>query len=341
MTLSPTETTVTVVDGAASAPEGQLVINGSRVTDNSDANAQYFRRQLVQFEEDEETLFSPNITASVMPVDRTGGWKKEFTYGVKSYHGEAVIAECCDDIPLVGMTRCNQSSYALTIQASAKWCWTDIEYARAAGENLEADFAIAAQKAIDEKLEQLIWEGYTNLGVTGILNNPGINVINFGGMGSFTESIYVKLARIYNTIVKSINGVGRRPDTWAVPPSVMALLQTSFVGRDDVSLLSRIQAQFSLRIIEIPYLEYAGPKRTPISLMFVNDRSYMRVRIPKDVTRLPQVTLCNNHYQVSWYLRYAGVRTTYTQSAVIITGLTGQNGCLEAPTNCIGSYVCD
>ena len=335
-----TDISAKIVDGAAQAPEGQTVIRNGTVVDAGDGTAQYFRRQLVQFEEDEQELFSPNISSTIFPVDRSGGWKKEFTYDVRSYHGEAVVAECCDEVPLVGVTRCRQSSYALTVQASAKWCWTDVEYAREAGENLEADFATAAQRAIDELLQKLIWEGHTNLGVTGILNNPGVNVINFGGLDNIAETIYIKLASIMARITTTLNGVGQRPNTWAVPPSVYALLSTAFAGRNDVMLFERIQTMFGIRIIEVPYLEYAGPKRSPISFMYYNDPQYIRIRFPKDITRLPTVTLCNNHYTVSWYARYAGVRLTYTQSAVIITGLTGQANCLSGVTNCQGTYSC-
>lgn len=326
-------TDVVVSDGSTPNANGQIV------TDANPSGA-YFRRQLVQFEEDEETLFSPNISASIIPRDGDGGWKRDFTYAIKNTHGKADIVECCDDIPIVGLTRCEQSSKALTIAAGAKWCWTDVEYAREAGENLEADFAQVAQRAIDEKLEELIWSGETQMGVTGILNNPALNRINFTGIGETSNDLYKKLAIVRNTVITNLNGAARRPDTWLVPPSLSALLDTSFIGVNDQLLRDRISAQFNLNIVEIPYLEFAGRDGKPISMMMVNDRAYMRTRIPIDLTAMAP-HFDGSHYCMMWFLRFAGVRTSYTDSVIILEGLQSDSACpLTYASNCISQMDC-
>ena len=342
--------TITPVEKLASNESG---VEKATITDSAPAktggietfgdatSGQFFRRQLVELEEAEEFLVSPNSTTLAFPTESRGGWKNDFVYAITRFYGQAVIAECCDTVPNVGISRCEVTSSALTIQTAAKWCWMDIERAREAGENLEADYLMGAQQALEDKLEELIWSGYTPLGVTGILNNPTINRINIGGLGSISEDLIKIIAQIRNTIVTKLNGRAQPPNTLAVPPSIYALMQTSVVGYNDRSLMGEIQARFGLMVMEIPYLEYAGMGGTPIMAMYRREPNYVRIRIPFDSQPLP-VHYDGSHYCRRWFSRFAGVRINQPETFVIVEGLADCTGKLQASlTNCQGRYNCD
>ena len=297
----------------------------------SDRTSLYARRQLTYLDPQvDEELFQELKTTSILPVDTAGGFNQYFTHQVREKWGEADILECCDHAPLVGMSQCEVTSRAINIGSAAKWCWSDVEYARQANLALDRELLMIADRAIFEKLEDLIWKGHSQLGVMGIINNKTIPSINLGDMTTLhpvdvMNRILIAIAQV----IGRNNGVGRAPDTLLLPPSIYALWSSSMLGMNyDRSLLSVIQEQspFIQRIDWVHALETAGPNGTPVGFAFVNNRNYIKVRIPQDVMSLPLHWDGSNYCQTR-KLRFAGVRVDNPSTALIIEGLQGANAC--------------
>ena len=309
----------------------------SVVTDQ--ASSLFFREQLTQLEESDTYQVSPNLTTLAFATDNSGGWREDYKWFVDDSYGEATISECCGETGVVGRSRCAVTSSALTIEIAASWCIYDVFRARTANEDLEGDYISIARQRLDKKLEELIWSGYTPLGVMGLFNNPTINRINVGGLGYVSTDLKKVLARVRNTIVRKLNGRALPPNTLAVPPSVYAMMQVSVVGNNDMPLMDVVQNSLNLRVIEIPYLEYADNGK-PAMAMYRDDRDYVRLRVPFDTVALP-THFDGSHYCRKWFTRFGGVRVTTPESFAIITGLApcGENVGTFLD-NCQGMYTC-
>ncbi len=306
--------------------------NGAVVTDAYDQNAPFLRRQLTFFDNQASDFIFPQLkTPAIIPVDRQGGWNKYFTHAIRTAWGQADIMECCSKIPIVGMSQCEVHTEAVTIAAGASWCWSDLLYARQAGVNIEADNARLAQQAIYEKLEQLIWQGLTQRNVMGIFNNPTVNRVSMPDTldNLHPTEVLTAITQMIAKVIGLTEGSGQPPNTLLLPPSIFGLLSSVYVGINiDQMLLSKIteMSPFINRIDWVADLETAGAGNTPIAFAFYNDPSYIKIRLPIDITR-GDVYFDGKDYSVFWYLRYAGVRISDPTSVIAITNLTNPGTC--------------
>lgn len=330
-----------VLDSSTSIP--RLPGEFSIVNDRGDLNSVFLRSQLTEMDPlvDEE-IFTELKSLSILPVDTSGGWKQYFTHRIRSSWGRADIIECCGKAPLVGLSQCELTSEAITLASSAKWCWSDIERAREAGESLESDYQVAVRRAIYELLEELIWKGNSDLRVLGILNNPAIPRLNFGANLTNLNSmdILARLACAFANVVRVNQGAGNPPNTLLLPPSLYAMFASTIVGQDlNRMLLDVIQSQnpFIQRIEWVAALEDAGPNGEPIGFAFYNSPDYIKVRIPVDITQT-EIHYDGSDYCQMSYLRYGGVRVNNPSSMFILTGMgvpgMGFGQCLKPVVPC-------
>lgn len=302
------------------------VIKGSTVADSTDLNSVFLKQQLTYEDPDTDNeIFAELRTLMMLPVDTNGGWKQYFTHRVRSSWGNADIIECCGKAPLVGLSQCELTSEAITLASAAKWCWSDVERAREAGEPIERDYSDAARRAIYELLEELIWKGRSDLRVLGVMNNPVIPRLNFGanlgGLNPF--DIIARIACAFANVVRRNQGAGAPPDTLALPASIYAMFASTIVGQNlDRMLLDVIQQQspFINRIDWISALETAGQNGEPVGFAYKNDPSYIKVRVPVDITA-NQLHYDGSDYCQQWYMRFGGVRINNPSSMFILENL--------------------
>lgn len=328
------------LDSLLKSNVNEVVGDSQLVTDAADQNVIFLKRQLTEYEENQDYIFPEMKTPSIISVSTQGGWKTIFTHALKTPYAEKpVIMECCEKLPVVGYSQCEVESRAVTYAIAATWDWCDVQYAREAGEDIEGNKAMIAGQALYERLEEGIWHGESRRGVMGIMNNPTVNRVYMPQPLDATDPILVVeyLTHMIMKVISLTSGAGKPPNTLLVPPSVYSFLSStrlrSIDGGLGITLMDAVlqsASPFLTRIDWVNELETAGIGGKPACFAFYNDPSHLRIRIPIDLTRANFGTTGNvyfdgKQYSTFWYIRYGGVRMDDICSPFILEGLFSSN----------------
>jgi hypothetical protein len=136
-----------------------------------------------------------------------------------------VVADYAHDFPRVDVFGEEHTIKIKDIGDSYGYSIKEIRRAMMAGFDLEGKRALAARRAIDEKINQLAWYGDETNNIQGFLDYPGITEYSVPSTGSGSsktwanksaDNILVDLNGIVNAIVVGTNGI-ERPSTILLP----------------------------------------------------------------------------------------------------------------------------
>ena len=156
----------------------------------------------------------------------------------KQYGMAKVIADYAHDFPRVDVFGEENTIKIKDIGDSYGYSLKEIRRAMMAGFDLESKRAMAARRAIDEKINTLAWSGDSTHNIQGFLSYPGITEYTVPSTGTGTtktwatktaDQILTDLNGLVNAIVVGTNGI-ERPNTMIMPITQYNLLKNTRIG---------------------------------------------------------------------------------------------------------------
>jgi hypothetical protein len=160
-------------------------------------------------------------------------WREWKGYGLAKF-----IADYATDFPRSDIGGVEHTVEIKDIGMSFAYTIREIRRAAYAGVDLPARKAVAARRAIEEKLDYVAWFGDADTGLQGFLNYPGISeyTVPATGTGSTKtwstktpDQILTDLFGLVNTVVEGTQGV-EMPDTILMPLSRLNRIKQTRLG---------------------------------------------------------------------------------------------------------------
>lgn len=182
-----------------------------------------------------------------------------FTMRIVSELGMAkIIASDAKELPPVSIGYKKKTVDIHTVGDSYKFTQEELDSCAYAGIPLENDDAIAARRKIDEKVDEIIYVGDEEHGLTGLLNHPNVTVTNAaagaaGGtdwsgktLDEITKDIQTMLDGVFAATKGPRGGSTVECDTLKIPRPAYVSLTTRTKGVDsDVTFLKALQDRFA------------------------------------------------------------------------------------------------
>lgn len=219
------------------------------------------------------------------------------TYTYRSIRGVGrgkAIANYADDLPRVDLYGEEASSKFLDWGASYAYSLNDLRAARLTGFALDTARATLAREVIARDNEDMIFFGYSPVGITGFANNASVQLVTptTGNWATATAAqILADLIKMELAIITNSSG-RERPDTLALPTIRFAQLNTKFMGTDGdgptVLDFYRDRSIGVKNIEETAELETADAAGTgPRAVMYRRDRAVLEGLQPIEFESLP------------------------------------------------------
>ena len=213
--------------------------------------------------------------------------------------------------------------YAYSIQ--------EIRRAAMAGTDLVAREAIAARRAVDEKVNAVAFLGDTDTNTPGFLNNPNTTVYTVPNDGTGTtktwstksaDLIIRDIGGLVNSVVAATNG-RELPDTLLLPiTQYNYIANTQRSTNSDVTILQYILKNNPyLKTIEwLPELTGIGSGSTDRMLCYVKDEDHLTLEIPQPFEQFPPQQR-NLAFFVECHMRTGGTILYYPASVAVGDGI--------------------
>ena len=217
------------------------------------------------------------LNGGIIPINTSiPDWADTDTYAVLDAVGEAkVIADFADDIPTVEVFGTEYSGKIKSIAEGYLYSVADMRRDNNNMANMGGPVrsvinskVIAARRAIDQKLERMLGFGDATVGITGLFNNPNvnINVVANSGTGSSTLWANKTAALILEDIEKAINDMvdasngGLEPTHLLTDHKSYSLMRTKPLDTSNYSgknILKYVQEDLGLIVVSIQQLKGA------------------------------------------------------------------------------------
>ena len=183
-----------------------------------------------------------------------------YTMRVVSELGMAkIIASDAKELPPVSIGYNKKTVDIFQVGASYKFTQEELDGCAYAGIPLEADDASAARRKIDEKVDEIIYVGDKDWGITGLLNCDNVTVTNAANNTAGTSTKWAdktldEITADIQTMVDAVFAATKGPrggssveaDTIKIPRSAYVSLTTRTKGVDsDVTFLKALQDRFA------------------------------------------------------------------------------------------------
>ena len=274
-----------------------------------DANGTMFGARQLEYIESQiyRTEYASYKAREIFPLESGGGqWTDFFTYKVMDYQGKAtrLNPHNSNNIPEVGLSSKEVRNPIRHVAASYGYGVIELAQAQHAGLPLDAESALAARDVVEREIDAIAWNGDSESGLVGFLNNPDIPVGNVpNGAGGFPEwstktpeEILLDGLNIFNEISENSNGV-EFADTWVLPISQYNLLKQPRSGFSDTSLIKWLadnipELQGDVNNIKwSPVLAGAGTGGSDVMVAYKRDPRKLSMLLPMDIlVETPQLT---------------------------------------------------
>lgn len=216
----------------------------------------------------------------LIPVDDSAwDWAPQITWFSGDGTGEPKeIANAGDDIPLAQLSRDIHQVDVSMFALGFGYTEADIQSAMRVGTNLSSEQAMNVRRLVEEKIEDIIWEGDTRHQWESFLNSSLVTnqaaAFGDGGMNAsnrlWTNKTATEILKDINTALSGVRETTSRvemADTLCLPPAACDLLSWMHLPQTDRSLWSYIMENNvytnktgrQLSIYEINELDTAGP----------------------------------------------------------------------------------
>lgn len=230
---------------------------------------------------------------SLIPVSvEANRGASEITYRSFDMVGTAmIVADYAHDFPRVDVYGTEVTVKVKSIGDSYGYSVDEIRASERAGKGLEQRRALAARRAIDEKLNSVALIGDSKANLKGLLNYSGIAEYTPAADGTGSSKLWsakdaAKILRDLLAFVDSIpattNGLGR-PDTLLMPLSLYTYLGQTFLGTDNlVSVMKKFREERpQITTIEwLTELETLGAGGTHRLVTYARDPDVLTLELP-------------------------------------------------------------
>lgn len=176
-----------------------------------------------------------NYAPHVPVVTEGNAWAIGTQFRISDWAGKAkFVSGKAKDIPFVKTTRELLSHDFLMIAAGWEWSIEEVEQAQLYGLNIRNDDAMAGDMAVQQKLYEVAMVGDSEVGWTGLVNNPNVPVADgaYGPWsGNSVDEILTDINTGLSTIRTQTNEV-EMGDTVRLPPEAFRFIATKRLGTD-------------------------------------------------------------------------------------------------------------
>jgi hypothetical protein len=240
-----------------------------------------------------------------------------------------IIADYAKDFPRVDIFGTEQTVKNHGIGASYGYNIQEIRRAQIANLRLNQRRAEAARRAIEEKSDNIAWNGDADYNIQGLIDYPGITEYTVPDPGEGTEwvnktplEILYDLNAIVTAIVDSTNGV-EAPDTMIMPIEQFNLINDTPIGDNvDKTILQFFlsNSRFIKTVEWVVELAGAGAGGADRFMVYPRDDMHLTLEIPQPFEQFaPQQK--GMEFEVMVHEETAGVIVYYPQSIAFGDGI--------------------
>lgn len=268
---------------------------------NSVEGTAFFTRQLdyvkaKTYEVQYEDLYARRLFAV---NNETPPGAKTTSYEVYDQTGKAkFISGSAKDLPRVDVGGKLVTGNVRPLGAAFGYDYFEIQSAAMTGKNLSQRKANAAIRAIEELIDETVFNGFAPMNVPGLLTNteiPKADVATSGGHTAFANKTYAEIMVDVNTILSEIVEDTKekiKPTRLVLPTKQYnQLAQTQITGLNMTILQFIVQNSPWLtslsQIISCPKLAAAGTAGADIMMAYNHSPDYSEMEVPLERTFLP------------------------------------------------------
>ena len=282
------------------------------------------------------------LTSVTWPRDivaETGGGWVDFTstmnvdYATSGGNDGALVAGATDVISTV-QANVNKDIYKVFTWAQAMQIpFVDSQKFQSIGRSIDSILDRGIRLNYNKSIDQLVYKGFTNVGITGMINNPNIvsSVAPNGAAGTpewTTKTVDEILWDINKALVEA--WAASEYDESAIanhillPPAKYAYIQSTRIGTSgDESILSYILKNNlavnqgkSLEIVPCRWCTGAGTANSDRMMVYVNDKDFVYFDLPVPLTRAMTQPVALQFAYITIYAAQMGeVKFLYNQPA--------------------------
>lgn len=250
---------------------------------------------------------------------------EEFAYIVADRVGMLEhITNYADDLPNIEVTGEKMVVNIRAFGGAIIYSVFEIAKATVAGMNIVDRKGIAIRNAAEQKLDQIIWIGDAETGLTGLYNAPNVTTRTAAQTWAAATAAQIYGDLVFPFTQQAADTLGaERPDTIVMTSSSHERARTTFFGDNTgESVLERFQKSYP--DITIETVEWLGPQGTgqanSAMIHYRNDSEKLGVEVPKPFTMMPPEAR-NLATVVDGYLATAGVVVYFPLSVTVTNGI--------------------
>ena len=269
-------------------------------------------------------------------ADTGGGWV-DFTstmdvdYATSAPNENSLVGGATDVLPTV-QANINKDIYKVFTWAQAmKIPFVDSQKFQTIGRSIDSILDKGIRLNYNKSIDQLVYKGFTNVGITGLINNPSV-VRSDAVAGTSGETTWDK--KTVDEILWDVNKA--ITEAWAaseyddgamanhilLPPNKYAYLVSTRIGTSgDENILSYLlknnmaaQQNKKLDIYPCRWCSGAGTGNSDRMMVYVNDKDFCYFDLPVPLTRATTQPSALQFSYITVYATQMGqVKTLYTQ----------------------------
>lgn len=269
-------------------------------------------------------------------ADTGGGWV-DFTstmdvdYATSAPNENSLVGGATDVLPTV-QANINKDIYKVFTWAQAmKIPFVDSQKFQTIGRSIDSILDKGIRLNYNKSIDQLVYNGFTNVGITGLINNPSV-VRSDAVAGASGETTWDK--KTVDEILWDVNKA--ITEAWAaseyddgamanhilLPPNKYAYLVSTRIGTSgDENILSYLlknnmaaQQNKKLDIYPCRWCSGAGIGNSDRMMVYVNDKDFCYFDLPVPLTRaMTQPSALQFSYITVYAAQMGQVKTLYTQ----------------------------
>jgi len=297
----------------------------------------FFDRELEAVKAASYDVRYPNLLAAsgeIVPISTDAGPGAEtISYKQFDMTGVAkIISDYADQLPAVNVAGKEFFAKVKSIGDAYIYSIQEIRAAMMAGRSLSDRMAMAARRAIEQKIDDIFFTGDEEHGLIGLLNHPNIPRLDIENDGdssgtSFASKIDTpdKILRDMNEMIDTVftttNGV-ERPNTLLLPLAQYALVNTTpRADNSDTTILEFfLKNQPGVTVKPCYKLAGAGENGVDVMASYTNSPEHLTLEVPQPFEQFPPQEK-NLSISVPCHARCGGLIVYYPLAMLIGEGI--------------------
>jgi len=241
-----------------------------------------------------------------------------------------IIDGYAGDLPRVDVDGVETTVPVKPLGAAFGYTVFEIQSAQMAGVSIDQMRSQAARRAVEEKINKIVWAGDAATGLYGLFTYPNIPSGNAPNGASGDPEWDTKtpleirddinlMFRTVKTTTKSVE----KPNKLALTPKNYAIVTETAISADNSTTIAQWFVKNSPYIksiddfIEVPELEGAGTSGVDVSVVYDNSPDKVQVELPQDVF-FHEVEKRNLEYITNVTAKTGGLNVYYPMSMYIL-----------------------